>query len=62
MLGNFNVFPGTLADARSEDILNALQRAYELGFDVVNMSLGGGSNGIQRPAVAGRRQLRPRRT
>ena len=47
MLGNFNVFPGTLEDARSEDILNALQRAYELGFDVVNMSLGGGSNGVR---------------
>ena len=47
MLGNFNVFPGTLDDARSEDILNALQRAYELGFDVVNMSLGGGSHGVR---------------
>ena len=47
MLGNFNVFPGTLANARSEDILNALQRAYELDFDVVNMSLGGGSNGAK---------------
>jgi minor extracellular serine protease Vpr len=47
MLGNFNVFPGTLASARSEDILNALQRAFELGFDVANMSLGGGSQGVQ---------------
>ncbi len=47
MLGNFNVFPGTLASSRSEDILNALQRAYELDFDVVNMSLGGGSNGAK---------------
>jgi subtilisin family serine protease len=47
MLGNFNVFPGTLGSARSEDILNALQRAYELGFDVANMSLGGGSNGVR---------------
>jgi minor extracellular serine protease Vpr len=47
MLGNFNVFPGTLEDARSEDILNALNRAFELGFDVVNMSLGGGSNGVR---------------
>ncbi|MBA3382253.1 MAG: S8 family serine peptidase [Actinobacteria bacterium] len=47
MLGNFNVFPGTLESSRSEDILNALQRAYELGFDVVNMSLGGGSNGVR---------------
>jgi subtilisin family serine protease len=47
MLGNFNVFPGNLEESRSEDILNALQRAYELGFDVVNMSLGGGSHGVQ---------------
>ncbi|HET7203688.1 MAG TPA: S8 family serine peptidase [Steroidobacteraceae bacterium] len=46
MLGNFNVFPGAIELARSEDILNALQRAYELGFDVANMSLGGGSNGV----------------
>ena len=47
MLGNFNVFPGTLEESRSEDILNALQRAFELGFDVANMSLGGGSNGAR---------------
>lgn len=47
MLGNFNVFPGTAGSARSEDILNGLQRAFELGFDVANMSLGGGSNGAQ---------------
>lgn len=47
MLGNFNVFPGTAGSGRSEDILNALQRAYELDFDVVNMSLGGGSNGAR---------------
>ena len=47
LLGNFNIFPGTLDDARSEDILNALQRAYELGFDVANMSLGGGSHGVR---------------
>jgi minor extracellular serine protease Vpr len=47
MLGNFNVFPGTAGSARSEDILNGLQRAFQLGFDVANMSLGGGSNGAQ---------------
>jgi minor extracellular serine protease Vpr len=47
LLGNFNVFPADVANARSEDILNALQRAYELGFDVANMSLGGGSRGVQ---------------
>jgi subtilisin family serine protease len=46
-LGNFNVFPGTVESARSEDILNALEDALEMGFDVANMSLGGGSHGIQ---------------
>ena len=47
LLGNYNVFPGDVADARSEDILNALEAAYRDGFDVANMSLGGGSHGIQ---------------
>ena len=47
LLGNFNVFPGTAGSARSEDILNGLERAFELGFDVANMSLGGGSNGAR---------------
>lgn len=47
LLGNYNVFPGNVANARSEDILNALDAAYGDGFDVANMSLGGGSHGIQ---------------
>lgn len=47
LLGNYNVFPGTVGSARSEDILNALDAAYADGFDVANMSLGGGANGIQ---------------
>ena len=47
LLGNYNVFPGNVASARSEDILNALEAAYGDGFDVANMSLGGGSNGVQ---------------
>ncbi|QSI77002.1 S8 family serine peptidase [Niveibacterium microcysteis] len=47
LLGNYNVFPGDLANARSEDILNALEAAYADGFDVANMSLGGGSHGAQ---------------
>lgn len=47
LLGNYNVFPGTLESARSEDILNALDAAYADGFDVANMSLGGGANGVQ---------------
>jgi subtilisin family serine protease len=47
LLGNYNVFPGTVASARSEDILNALEAAYADGFDVANMSLGGGASGKQ---------------
>lgn len=46
LLGNYNVFPGAIASARSEDILNALEAAYADGFDVANMSLGGDSSGI----------------
>ena len=46
-LANYNIFPGDVLDARSEDIFNALEAAYEDGMDVVNMSLGGGSNGKQ---------------
>ncbi|MDE2160771.1 MAG: S8 family serine peptidase, partial [Burkholderiales bacterium] len=47
LLGNYNIFPGHVTNARSEDILNALEAAYEDGFDVANMSLGGGAQGIQ---------------
>jgi len=46
-VGNYNVFPGNVENARSEDILNALDAAYADGMDVANMSLGGGSRGIQ---------------
>jgi minor extracellular serine protease Vpr len=46
-LGNYNVFPGSVTNARSEDILNALEAAYADGFDVANMSLGGGAHGAQ---------------
>jgi subtilisin family serine protease len=41
-LGNYNVFPDSVTNARSEDILNALEAAYTDGMDIVNMSLGGG--------------------
>jgi minor extracellular serine protease Vpr len=41
-LGSYNVFPGGVTNARSEDILNALEAAYQDGMDIVNMSLGGG--------------------
>jgi len=47
LLGNYNVFPALVENARSEDILNALDAAYGDGFDIANMSLGGGSHGIQ---------------
>jgi minor extracellular serine protease Vpr len=47
LLGNYNIFPANVANARSEDILNALDAAYADGFDVANMSLGGGAHGIQ---------------
>ena len=47
LLGNYNVFPGALDNARSEDILNALEAAYQDGFDVANMSLGGDAHGVQ---------------
>ena len=46
LLGNYNIFPGGVASARSEDIMNALESAYADGFDVANMSLGGGAAGI----------------
>lgn len=47
LLGNYNVFPADVADARSEDILNALETAYQDGFDIANMSLGADTFGIQ---------------
>jgi minor extracellular serine protease Vpr len=51
LLGNYNVFPGDeatgITDARSEDILDALEAAYADGMDVANMSLGGDAHGIQ---------------
>ncbi|MDQ3485366.1 MAG: S8 family serine peptidase, partial [Actinomycetota bacterium] len=46
-LGNYNVFPGEVGNARSEDILDALEAAYADGMDVVNMSLGGAASGKQ---------------
>ena len=44
-LGNYNVFPGDVLDARSEDILNAVDAAVEDGMDVLNLSLGGSYHG-----------------
>ena len=47
LLGNYNVFPGNIENARSEDILNALDAAYADGMNVANMSLGGNAHGVQ---------------
>lgn len=47
LLGNYNIFPADVLNARSEDIMNALEAAYADGFDVANMSLGGNASGIQ---------------
>jgi minor extracellular serine protease Vpr len=44
-LGNYNVFPGGVLSARSEDILNAVDAAIADGMDVLNLSLGGGYHG-----------------
>jgi minor extracellular serine protease Vpr len=44
-LGNYNVFPGDIPSARSEDILNAVEEAIADGMDVLNLSLGGGFRG-----------------
>ena len=40
-LGNYNVFPGDVLNARSQDILGAVEAGVEDGMDVLNMSLGG---------------------
>jgi minor extracellular serine protease Vpr len=46
-LGNYNVFPGTIGNATSHDIAQAIEDAVKDGMDVINMSLGGGINGFQ---------------
>ena len=44
-LGNYNVFPNDIPNARSEDILNAVDAAIADGMDVLNLSLAGGYHG-----------------
>jgi len=46
LLGNYNIFPADVASASAQDILDALEAAYADGFDVANMSLGGGASGL----------------
>src|SRR4029077_7402655 len=41
-LGNYNVFPGNVLNARSEDIQKEVDAAIADGMDVLNLSLGGG--------------------
>ncbi|MDP8905384.1 MAG: S8 family serine peptidase [Chloroflexota bacterium] len=41
VLGNYNVFPGDVGSASSDDIANAVEEAVEDGMDVLNLSLGG---------------------
>jgi subtilisin family serine protease len=43
-LGNYNVFPGTVADAKSLFIAKAVEEAVADGMDVINLSLGGGAH------------------
>src|SRR6266568_849197 len=52
-LGNYNVFPGPVANARSEDIAQAVEDAVADGMDVLNLSLGGSNakNGLAHPDV-----------
>ena len=52
-LGNYNVFPGDVVSARSEDILNAVDAAVEDGMDVLNLSLGGSYHGNNDLLAAG---------
>ena len=46
-LGNYNVFPGDVGSARSEDIVDAVEEAYTDGFHVTKVSLGGEARGAR---------------
>jgi minor extracellular serine protease Vpr len=51
-LGNYNVFPGNITNARSEDIAQAVEDAVADGMDVLNLSLGGANaKGLAHPDV-----------
>lgn len=47
LLGSYNIFPGSVDGARTEDIVNALDAAVADGMTVINMSLGGDAKGAQ---------------
>ncbi len=51
-LGNYNVFPGPITSATSHDIAEAIEDAVKDGMDVLNMSLGGGINGLMDQLTA----------
>ncbi len=53
-LGNYNVFPGGVLDARSQDILTAVEAAVGDGMDVLNLSLGGAYTGSEDRDVLAR--------
>src|SRR5262249_41721236 len=61
LLGNYNIFPGDdatgVTNAPSESILNALEAAYADGFDIDNMSLGGGKGGPNGKPIRGLKDL-----
>jgi minor extracellular serine protease Vpr len=46
-LGNYNVFPGDQPRVRWEDLVDALEEAYEDDMDVANMSIVGLSSGTK---------------
>lgn len=50
-LGNYNVFPGNVTNARSEDILNAVEAAIVDGMDVLNLSLGGSPQATKAASI-----------
>ena len=47
-LGNYNVFPGAVLNARDVDIASAVEAAVEDGMDVLNLSLGGSYTGKEQ--------------
>ena len=53
-LGNYNVFPGDVLNARDVDITAAVEAAVEDGMDVLNMSPGGFYTGREQTDMLSR--------